>query len=163
MVAFDYIINNMDRHGANMELFENGKMGSLFDNGNSIYSSNEEIRIKGKYYGDDMEVNNFVGSRSLLDNMMEIDCEIQLGEFRKGDKMEILMVTKPDNFNELMDQCIPINEISKQLVRTAVDTGVIVKKQRGSKNKSFSVRYVVREDSTGSELEYESSRLRKIK
>ena len=83
--------------------------------------------------------------------------------FRKGDKVEILMVTKPDNFNELMEQSIPINEISKQLIRTVVGTGVIVKKQRGSKNKSFSIRYVVREDSTGSESEYDSSRLRKIK
>ncbi len=83
MFIFDYIINNMDRHGANVELFENGRMGSLFDNGSSLYAYTEESKIRGKYYGDDMEVNNFIGSRSLLSNIKQIDCELELGELKQ--------------------------------------------------------------------------------
>jgi len=81
MFIFDYIINNMDRHGANIELCKNNlKFLPLFDNGNSLYSSTDEERIKNYYYGDSMNVNNFIGSRSLLNNLKEIDLEIGINK-----------------------------------------------------------------------------------
>ena len=80
MFIFDYIINNVDRHGANVEIYESTEtIAPLFDNGSSLYATTDEDKIKLYYYGDDMKVNNFIGDRSLLSNLYEVDKQIKIG------------------------------------------------------------------------------------
>jgi hypothetical protein len=68
--VFDYIICNLDRHGKNIELFlDTLEMIPLFDNGLSLLSKIPEENIKGAKFNDNISVNNFIGSRKLLDNL----------------------------------------------------------------------------------------------
>lgn len=86
MFIFDYVIANLDRHGANIELYEEIKiMAPLFDNGNSLYATRDEKEISQPdfYIGDDNMGNNYVGSRSLLDNIKSIDKVVDLGRLTK--------------------------------------------------------------------------------
>lgn len=87
MFLLDYVVNNMDRHGANIELFRTSlKFVPLFDHGNSLYATTDEERIKGTYYGDNMSVNNFIGSRSLVENLKQIDRQIVINALSKKDR-----------------------------------------------------------------------------
>lgn len=86
MFIFDYIIANLDRHGANIELYEGILvMAPLFDNGNSLYATRDEKEViqPNFYMGDDNMGNNYVGSRSLLDNIKAIDKVIEMGKLTK--------------------------------------------------------------------------------
>lgn len=82
MFIFDYVIANLDRHGANIELYEGILvMAPIFDNGNSLYATRDEREISQPnfYLGDDNRGNNFVGSRSLLENIKSIDKIVSIG------------------------------------------------------------------------------------
>lgn len=86
MFIFDYVIANLDRHGANIELYEDTKiMAPLFDNGNSLYATRDEKEVSQPdfYIGDDNMGNNYVGSRSLLDNIKSIDKVVEIGRLTK--------------------------------------------------------------------------------
>lgn len=91
MFVFDYIINNLDRHGANVEVYENKrKIAPLFDNGLSLYATTGEDAIKRGYsYDNNMQVNNFIGERNLLQNLKYIDCPIKLNKLRKEDRAKL--------------------------------------------------------------------------
>jgi len=91
MFLYDYIINNLDRHGANLEVILNSnKVAPLFDNGSSLYSATpiERLLLDG-YYMDDSQVNNYIGSRSLLDNINKIDIPIKISKLTYSDKQFI--------------------------------------------------------------------------
>lgn len=75
MMAVDYLIANRDRHGANIEVLrgEDGqvRLAPLFDNGLSFVFScyeNEE-RVRRFNVLDDVPANNFIGTRSLEENL----------------------------------------------------------------------------------------------
>lgn len=89
MFIFDYVIANLDRHGANVELYEaTHKMAPLFDNGNSLYATRDESEVirLGFYPGDDSMSSNFIGSRSLLENVKSIDRIVEIGNLRREDR-----------------------------------------------------------------------------
>jgi len=86
MFIFDYVIANLDRHGANIELYEGIKiMAPLFDNGNSLYATRDDVELSqpGFYLGDDNKGNNYVGSLSLLENIKSIDGVVKIGRLMK--------------------------------------------------------------------------------
>lgn len=93
MFIFDYVIANLDRHGANIELYEGIKiMAPLFDNGNSLYASRDEKEViqPDFYIGDDNMGNNYVGSRSLLENIKSIDKVVEIGRLKEEHKTILL-------------------------------------------------------------------------
>lgn len=74
MMAFDYLIANRDRHGANFEvIYRNGNVefSPLFDHGLSlIYSCYENEEAARSFdSGKDIQANNFIGTRSLEENL----------------------------------------------------------------------------------------------
>ena len=75
MIAVDYIIGNRDRHGANIELLRNSRkktlrVAPLFDHGISLLSfCRNEKEIENFDVMEDKTSNNFIGSRSCLDNL----------------------------------------------------------------------------------------------
>lgn len=75
MMAFDYLIINRDRHGANIEIvLKDGgvSLAPLFDHGLSFayscYGDEEQIRAFDAMA--DRPVNNYLGSRSLQENLV---------------------------------------------------------------------------------------------
>lgn len=79
MLAIDYLILNRDRHGANIEILRNARMQSfriapLFDHGLSLlcscYGDDEIDRFDVL---EDKPCQNFIGSRSTLDNLELIE------------------------------------------------------------------------------------------
>lgn len=75
MIAVDYIIGNRDRHGANIELLRNSRRKTLriapmFDHGISLLSfCRSEKEIERFDVLEDRASNNFIGSRSNLENL----------------------------------------------------------------------------------------------
>lgn len=74
MMAFDYLIINRDRHGANVEVILRGgsvELAPLFDHGVSLayscYTDEERIASFDSFYSG--RVNNYLGSRSLEKNL----------------------------------------------------------------------------------------------
>ncbi|MBQ4481857.1 MAG: hypothetical protein II966_01370 [Lachnospiraceae bacterium] len=75
MLAVDYLILNRDRHGANIEVLRNARkrtlrIAPLFDHGLSLLCSCHSIEeIKTFDVMLDRPCNNYIGSRSTLDNL----------------------------------------------------------------------------------------------
>ena len=75
MMIADYLIANRDRHGANIEVVRHADgtmhLAPLFDNGLSFVFScyGDESRAERFDPLDDVNANNFVGSRSLEENL----------------------------------------------------------------------------------------------
>lgn len=74
MMAFDYLIINRDRHGANIEIIlRDGKveLAPLFDHGVSLAYScyDDEDQIRAFDSKVDRSVNNYLGTRSLKENL----------------------------------------------------------------------------------------------
>lgn len=74
MMAFDYLIINRDRHGANIEIIlrdNKVELAPLFDHGVSLayscYDDKESISAFDSEF--DKQVNNFLGTRSLSENL----------------------------------------------------------------------------------------------
>jgi len=88
MFLFDFLIFNRDRHGANLEVLEiNGekRLSPLFDNGLSFAVSC--ATDKELAYFDpmaDKHVNNFIGSRSLYENLGLIKEPIIINELNEN-------------------------------------------------------------------------------
>jgi predicted ATP-grasp superfamily ATP-dependent carboligase len=76
MVLFDFLIFNRDRHGANLEVLENNgirRLSPLFDNGLSLaVSCHTDAELDAFDVTADNMVNNFIGSRSLYENIKDI-------------------------------------------------------------------------------------------
>ncbi len=75
MIVVDYLIMNRDRHGANIEVLRNARkktlrIAPLFDHGLSLLCScHLEEEIVAFDVMKDMPCQNFIGSRSSLDNL----------------------------------------------------------------------------------------------
>lgn len=75
MLAVDYLILNRDRHGANIEVLRNARkktlrIAPLFDHGLSLLCScYSEEAIEQFDISSDKPCQNFIGSRSTLDNL----------------------------------------------------------------------------------------------
>lgn len=82
MFVMDYLINNIDRHGRNVEILvdERGvmRLAPLFDHGLSLFSSKLAADLVDSLDSDQMAVNSFVGSPNLRDNLGLIDTPIAL-------------------------------------------------------------------------------------
>ena len=79
MLAVDYLILNRDRHGANIEILRNSRertvrIAPLFDHGLSfLCSCYNEQEIEEFDISKDRPCQNFIGSRSTLDNLSLIN------------------------------------------------------------------------------------------
>lgn len=75
MLVVDYLILNRDRHGANIEVLRNGRkhtirIAPLFDHGLSfLYSCYSEEELQRFDALEDKPCQNFIGSRSTLENL----------------------------------------------------------------------------------------------
>lgn len=82
MFLFDWLVYNRDRHGANIEVLYNVKEDSyrlapLFDNGLSLmFSCYDYKAMKDFNYLADNQVNNFVGSKVLSENLKLVPNEV---------------------------------------------------------------------------------------
>jgi len=84
MFVLDYLINNIDRHGRNIEILvdERGNMrlAPLFDFGLSLFSSKADQDLIDKLDSDHTLSNSFVGGSNLKGNLSLIDTQISLRE-----------------------------------------------------------------------------------
>lgn len=96
MLCVDYIIANRDRHGGNIEILRNMqsdevRLAPLFDQGVSLLFSTygDESRIQTFDVMQDIQANNFIGSRSLEYNLSLIpkDYNMNIAPLKKGDKI----------------------------------------------------------------------------
>jgi len=87
MFVFDYLINNIDRNGRNLEILV-GKKGKislspLFDNGLSLFSTKADHELDSYLDRDDLTVNNFIGEMNLRRNLEYIDKKIVLNRIKE--------------------------------------------------------------------------------
>ena len=84
MYLFDFLIINRDRHGANLEVLDDcGKkrLSPFFDNGLSLaVSCSTATELDAFDVMADRQVNNFIGSRSLYENLKGIPADIQINK-----------------------------------------------------------------------------------
>lgn len=95
MLVVDYLIQNRDRHGANIEVLRNGKnmrIAPLFDHGLSfLCSCYSEEEIKEFDVAKDRICQNFIGSRSTLENLALVQNKksVFIGTLKPKDKEKI--------------------------------------------------------------------------
>ena len=93
MFVLDYLINNIDRHGRNLEILidDRGKMrlAPLFDFGLSLFSSKRDEDLVDSLDSDQTLSNSFVGGANLRGNLGLIDTQIRLRRLNSGDKEAI--------------------------------------------------------------------------
>lgn len=112
MFFVDYIILNRDRHAKNIEVLidknENIKMAPLFDQGLSLLleSYDNEPYVRDYNVLLDRSVNNFVGTRSTLENLQYI---------KNKKRFENICLTKEDykKISEGLDEFLPVFTIEK--------------------------------------------------
>lgn len=69
----DFILNNVDRHGYNIEIVNGMKIAPLFDHGNSLlYWAPNEESIRSYDVMTDSPTNNYIGDESLYINLHKI-------------------------------------------------------------------------------------------
>lgn len=76
IIEYDFIINNIDRHGRNIEVMDN-KIAPIFDNSLSMFSKMPDNALNQSLF-EVYTANNFVGYPNLLDNLKLINNEIDL-------------------------------------------------------------------------------------
>lgn len=99
MIALDFMIINRDRHGANIEIIKDnaGKLGfaPLFDNGLSFVCSitRDTPRYKDKLNEfnviKDLPVNNYIGTRSLAENLKYVTQHVTVNKLTMADKSKL--------------------------------------------------------------------------
>lgn len=95
MLIADFLTLQRDRHGGNIELLNKGKkyeLSSLFDNGLGLlapYPSASGVDISGFDVLADYPVNNYIGTRSLYQNLKYIDAPVRVNKLCKTDKKAI--------------------------------------------------------------------------
>ena len=113
MIAVDYIIQNRDRHGANIEVLRNPRahtvrIAPLFDHGLSLlYSCTTDAEASKFDVMADRKCQNFVGSFSCRDNLKLLDGRKDLfpGKLRRKDK-ETLLAGLEDVLSETLLEAI---------------------------------------------------------
>ena len=106
---YDFIICNLDRHGKNNDVLIKGgkcKLAPFFDNSLTFVTNRplDEMRKKVTY-NDNMQVNNFLGSRKLVDNLRLIGSltPIIVREPRKEDRRDLFKGLGNDTRREFRD------------------------------------------------------------
>lgn len=96
MMLVDYLIANRDRHGANIEVLR-GRDGSLrlaplFDNGVSlVFSCYGDVHAVAEFDPlKDVRANNFIGTRSLEENLRFVPADVPVGDIREENRAELL-------------------------------------------------------------------------
>lgn len=74
MFLLDFIIINWDRHGANIEFYEDGTPVPLFDNGLSLLAPylDNVSNINKMDVRADFRTNNYIGSKNLYENLKSV-------------------------------------------------------------------------------------------
>ena len=96
MMLVDYLIANRDRHGANIEVMRDRggslQLAPLFDNGVSLVFScySDEGCARAFEPRKDVRANNFIGTRSLEENLRFVPAEIAVGALRERDREALL-------------------------------------------------------------------------
>ena len=92
MMLVDYLIANRDRHGANIEVLQSNdgtlRLVPLFDNGVSFVFScyGDEQRVRDVDPLQDVRANNYIGTRSLVENLRFVPAGIAVGELFERDR-----------------------------------------------------------------------------
>ena len=68
MIVFDFLINNIDRHGRNVEI-NSTSLAPLFDNSMSFFSKIEDNLLNTKFIQESFRCNNYLGYPDLKDNL----------------------------------------------------------------------------------------------
>ena len=91
MLLADFLICNRDRHGKNFEFFSKNGAAKLFDNGFSFVSPyGENLSLIEKFDPlKDVPANNFLGSKSLEENLRLIAKPIAVKRLKSGIKSEL--------------------------------------------------------------------------
>ena len=97
MFLIDYLAANRDRHGSNLEVIQNQKgelrLAPLFDQGVSLLFSTygDELQIEKADVMRDFPANNYIGARSLMDNLTLIpkEFDLQIRPLREADRTYI--------------------------------------------------------------------------
>ena len=76
IIEYDFIINNIDRHGRNIEVMNN-RIAPIFDNSLSMFSKIPDNALNKALF-EVYTANNFIGYPNLLDNLKLITNEINL-------------------------------------------------------------------------------------
>ncbi len=91
--VYDYIICNLDRHGKNTEILlgnNNIRIAPFFDNSLTFITNRPDNEIKSKKkFNEQIMVNNFIGTRSLKDNLNLIDSNIQIRNILNSDRQKL--------------------------------------------------------------------------
>lgn len=109
MLLADFLIYQRDRHGGNIEiLLKNNKytLSPLFDNGLGLlapYPSAFRPNITNFDVLADTPVNNFIGTRSLYQNLSFINKSIRVNRLLKEDKKRIFYGLKDTLTDEYID------------------------------------------------------------
>ena len=96
MMLVDYLIANRDRHGANIEVLRSRegdvRLAPLFDNGVSFVLScyGDEKRVREFDPLADVRANNFIGTRSLEENLRFVPATLRIGALAESDKDTLL-------------------------------------------------------------------------
>ena len=91
MMLVDYLIANRDRHGANIEVLQSNdgtlRLAPLFDNGVSFVFScyGDEQCVRDFDPLQDVRANNYIGTRSLVENLRFVPADITIGELSERD------------------------------------------------------------------------------
>ncbi len=92
MMLVDYLIANRDRHGANIEVLrardKSQRLAPLFDNGVSLVFScyGDEACVREFDPLRDVRANNFIGTRSLEENLRFVPSDIEVGSLAESDR-----------------------------------------------------------------------------
>jgi hypothetical protein len=96
MFVTDYLCVNRDRHGANIEVLRNNngalRLAPIFDTGLSfVFSSyGDDAKIASFDPLNDVNCNNFIGTRSLKENLNFIQNPVAINPLKDGSKDVIL-------------------------------------------------------------------------
>ena len=101
MMLVDYLIGNRDRHGGNLEVLKakDGRLrvAPLFDNGTSLcFSTGNAHQLRTIEPLQDIVANNFLGSRSLEDNLLRfVPPDLPIGRLRAVHKNNLIQELAP--------------------------------------------------------------------
>lgn len=139
MMAVDYLIANRDRHGANIEVLRDTegsvRLAPLFDNGLSFVFScyGDETRAAAFDPLEDVNANNYLGTRSLAENLQFIPGLAggslklpELGEESFGRIMEGLSAVLSQA------HCVAIEKMLRLRWAELVHSGMVQVMQRGA-------------------------------
>ena len=122
MFVLDYLINNIDRHGRNIEILVDDRgvmrLAPLFDFGLSLFSSKRDEDLVDSLDSDQTLSNSFVGGSNLRGNLGLRDSQITLrgfnlshrealfdglGEYISQERVEFLWTCLQRRFNVLLE------------------------------------------------------------